>query len=47
LTEDVECFGRSAGLAAVVTQAVEPASEDRFPAVAAFASARQSARADA
>jgi serine/threonine-protein kinase len=44
LTEDAGCFDGPAGLAAVVAQAVEPAPEDRFPTVAAFASAWQSAR---
>lgn len=44
LTEDTGCFGGPAGLAAVVAQAVKPAPEDRFPTVAAFASAWQSAR---
>ena len=44
LTEDAGCFGGPAGLGAVVAQAVEPAPEDRFPTVAAFASAWRSAR---
>jgi serine/threonine-protein kinase len=44
LTEDAERFDGPAGLAAVIAQAVEPAPEDRFPTVAAFASAWQSAR---
>ena len=44
LTEDADCFEGPAGLAAVVAQAVQPAREDRFPTVAAFASAWQSAR---
>jgi serine/threonine protein kinase, bacterial len=39
LTEDTGCFDGPAGFAAVVAQAVEPAPEDRFPTVAAFASA--------
>ena len=47
LTEDVGYFDGPGGLAAVVAQAVEPAPEDRFPTVAAFASAWQSARASA
>lgn len=46
LTEDTGYFDGPAALAAVVAQAVEPAPEDRFPTVAAFASAWQSARAD-
>ena len=45
LTEDIGYFDGPDGLAAVVAQAVEPAPEDRFPTVAAFASAWQSARA--
>jgi serine/threonine-protein kinase len=44
LTEDAGCFGGPAGLGAVVAQAVEPAPEDRFPTVAAFASAWRLAR---
>lgn len=44
LTEDAGCFNGPARLAAVVAQAVEPAPDDRFPTVAAFASAWQSAR---
>lgn len=44
LTEDAGCFDGPAGLAAVVAQAVEPAPEDRFPTVAAFASAWHLAR---
>jgi serine/threonine-protein kinase len=44
LTEDAGCFDGPTGLAAVVAQAVEPAPEDRFPTVAAFASAWRSAR---
>jgi serine/threonine-protein kinase len=44
LTENVGCFDGSAALAAVVAQAVQLAPDDRFPTVAAFASAWQSAR---
>jgi serine/threonine protein kinase, bacterial len=44
LTEDVECFDGLAALAAVVAQAVQPAPQDRFPTVAAFAAAWQSVR---
>lgn len=47
LTEDPACFNGPARLAAVVAQAVQPAPDDRFPTVAAFASAWQSARAGA
>lgn len=44
LTEDTGCFEGPEALAAVVAQAVAPAPEDRFPTVAAFASAWRSAR---
>lgn len=44
LTEDPGSFSGPAGLAAVIEQAVQPAPDDRFPTVAAFASAWQSAR---
>ena len=44
LTEDASCFAGPDALAAVIAQAVQPAQEDRFPTVAAFASAWQSAR---
>jgi len=44
LTDDTRCFDGPDALAAVVAQAVQPAPEDRFPTVAAFASAWQSAR---
>lgn len=45
LTEDAGAFNGPDGLAAVIAQAVRPAPDDRFPTVAAFASAWQSARA--
>ena len=45
LTEDVKYFDGPDGLAAVVARALEPAPEDRFPTVAAFASAWRSALA--
>ncbi len=47
LTEDTGYFDGPDALAAVVAQAVQPAPEDRFATVAAFASAWQSARAGA
>jgi serine/threonine protein kinase, bacterial len=47
LTEDAGSFDGPPGLAAVIARAVRPAPEDRFPTVAAFASAWQSARAAA
>jgi serine/threonine protein kinase, bacterial len=45
LTEDAQYFDGPDLLAAVIAQAVQPAPEDRFLTVAAFASAWQSARA--
>lgn len=47
LTDHAERFDGPAELAAVVARAVKPAPGDRFPAVAAFASAWESARASA
>jgi serine/threonine-protein kinase len=47
LTEDAGCFDGPDALAAIVAQAVQPAPEDRFPSVAAFASAWQTAQAGA
>lgn len=47
LTEAAGCFNGPDALAAVIAQAVQPAPDDRFPTVAAFASAWRTARAGA
>jgi serine/threonine protein kinase, bacterial len=47
LSEDAQYFDGPHVLAEVIAQAVQPAPEDRFPTVAAFASAWQSARGGA